>query len=134
MGARRSQGSTGKSDMQGGFDGAQLGVRPVPATAVIATGPRSGASPAPPAGLDALGDDVLAELIRRVREIESSYRAAAHKMGQLYMYADQHEHAALTRSLDQPMRNASANERTLAAILDELLASAKRRRPRRRAR
>jgi hypothetical protein len=80
---------------------------------------------------DAIGDDVLAELIRRLREIEASYRTVAQQMGQLYMYADQQHHVELTRSLDRPMRTASANERTLAAILDEMLVTAKRRPPRR---
>jgi len=62
----------------------------------------------------------LAELLRRLRDIDHSYRDAAEKMGQLYMFADGNQAAALTRRLDQPMRNASQNERDLAALLDEL--------------
>jgi hypothetical protein len=84
----------------------------------------------PPQGTDGPDDEVLAELIRRVQDIGTNYREAARKIGQLYMYADQHDHAALTRSLDKPMRTASANERALAAILDELLVNANRRKQR----
>ncbi len=62
----------------------------------------------------------LAELLRALRGIDHSYRAAAENMGQLYMFADGKQEAALTRRLDQPMRNASQNERDLAALLDEL--------------
>jgi len=75
----------------------------------------------------AVPEHVLAELIRRVREIEASYRGVAQKMGQLYMYADQHELDLLTRDLDRPMRNASDNERAMVSILDELQLSASRR-------
>ena len=106
-------------------DGRQRG-----ASAGAAVMPPMPREPHPALEPDTVGDEVLAELIRRVQEIESRYRDAAEKMGQLYMYADRHDRAALTRSLDKPMRNASANERTLAAILDELLASANRRRQR----
>lgn len=70
---------------------------------------------------------VQAELIRRVREIEATYRDAAQKMGQLYMYADQHQLAMLTRDLDRPMRNASENECAMVSILDELQLTAVRR-------
>lgn len=87
---------------------------------------------------DDLADDlghvseaVREELARRVMEIESGYRAIAEKMGQLYMRADEHELASLTRSLDRPMRNASDNERALGAILEELTAAHPRRGPRR---
>jgi hypothetical protein len=75
----------------------------------------------------AVPEQVLAEVIRRVREIEASYRDVAQKMGQLYMYADQHELGSLTRNLDRPMRNASDNERVMVSILDELQLSAGRR-------
>lgn len=68
----------------------------------------------------AAGDAVHAELVRRLREIEASYRAAAQQMGQLYMYADGHASAAFTRRLDPPMRRAADNERAVAALLDEL--------------
>lgn len=86
-----------------------------PAQAMDDPGPRSG-------GLH-LGDvdaATLAELLRRLRDIDQSYRATAEKIGQLYMFADGTQAAALTRRLDQPMRNASQNERDFAALLDEL--------------
>lgn len=75
----------------------------------------------------AIPDEVLVELIRRVRDIETAYCDVAQKMGQLYIYADRHDLALLTRELDQPMRNASDNERAMASILDELQRSANRR-------
>ncbi len=71
-------------------------------------------------GLGDIDAATLAELLRRLRDIDHSYRAAAEKMGQLYMYADGHQAAALTRRLDQPMRNAAQHERDLAALVDEL--------------
>ncbi len=75
--------------------------------------------------LDAVSVEVLSELIRRVQDIDNSYRAVAQKMGQLYICADENRVAALTRSLDKPMRNASDNERMFAAILDTLKMHAK---------
>lgn len=83
------------------------------------------------AGADPVGDEVLAELIRRLQDIEGSYRAVAQKMGQLYIYADQHELASLTRTLDRPMQYAAANERALSAILDALKVRSIRRQQRR---
>ena len=77
--------------------------------------------------LDSVGDEVLAELIRRVQEIDTAYRAVAQKMGLLYMYADRHALPSLTRSLDKPMRHAADIERTAAAILDTLRMNSKRR-------
>jgi len=71
-------------------------------------------------GLDAVSDEVLDELIKRIQDIDNSYRAVAQKMGQLYMCADENKVASLTRSLDKPMRNASDNEQTFASILDDL--------------
>lgn len=71
-------------------------------------------------GLDDVGAEALDELTRRVQDIDDSYRAVAEKMGQLYMCADTHKVAALTRRLDRPMRNASENEQAFAAILEEL--------------
>lgn len=70
--------------------------------------------------LDDVGAEAIDELTRRVEEIDHSYRAVAEKMGQLYMCADTHRLTALTRRLDKPMRNASENEQTFAAILEEL--------------
>jgi len=78
-------------------------------------------------GSEAVPDDVLVELIRRVRDIETAYCDVAQKMGQLYIYADRHDLAVLTRQLDRPMRNASDNERAMASILDELQLNADRR-------
>ncbi|MEO6409302.1 MAG: hypothetical protein ABIO45_11200 [Burkholderiaceae bacterium] len=74
----------------------------------------------PGLGLEGVDAATLAELLRRLRDIDQSYRVAAEKMGQLYMFADGSRAAALTRSLDQPMRNASQNEQAFAALLDEL--------------
>ena len=70
--------------------------------------------------MNAVSPEVLDELTRRVKDIEQSYRAVAEKMGQLYMRADEYAAASLTRSLDKPMRNASDNERSFAAILEVL--------------
>ena len=70
--------------------------------------------------LDALDASVLDELNRRVEDIDNSYRAVAEKMGQLYMLADENKLATLTGDLDKPMRNASDNEQTFAAILEDL--------------
>jgi len=77
--------------------------------------------------LDELSTEALDELTRRVQDIDNSYRAVAEKMGQLYMCADTHKVAALTRRLDKPMRNASENEQMFAAILEELRMQANRR-------
>ncbi len=63
-------------------------------------------------------EPVVMEVKRRVLEIEAGYREVAQKMGQLYMYADQQGLVLLTRYLDQPMRNASDNERAMVSILD----------------
>ena len=70
--------------------------------------------------MNTVSPEVLEELTRRVKDIEQSYRAVALKMGQLYMRADEHAASSLTRSLDKPMRNASDNERSFAAILEVL--------------
>jgi hypothetical protein len=71
-------------------------------------------------GLDKIADDGLNELLRRVQDINNSYRAVAEKMGQLYMCADELQLTALTRDLDKPMRNASDNEQLFSAILEDL--------------
>ncbi|MFZ2648461.1 MAG: hypothetical protein WA210_00010 [Burkholderiaceae bacterium] len=78
--------------------------------------------------LDGLSQDALDELTRRVQDIDNSYRAVAEKMGQLYMSADSNKVTALTRRLDKPMRNASDNEQTFSAILEEMRMHASRRR------
>ena len=78
-------------------------------------------APTPPSlGLENVEVDTLAELVRRMRDIDDSLRAAAEKMGQLYMFADVSQAEALTCRLDLPMRSASQNERAFAALLDEL--------------
>lgn len=84
--------------------------------------------------LEGLDGATLAELTRRLRDIDRSYREAAEKMGQLYMFANGNRAAALARRLDQPMRNASHNEQALAALLDELRLVADGGRPKRRGR
>lgn len=70
--------------------------------------------------LEDASDEVLGELTRRVQDIDNSYRAVAEKMGQLYMCADENKVTSLTRILDKPMRNASDNDQTFAAILTDL--------------
>lgn len=77
--------------------------------------------------LEGVDADAIADLTRRVEDIDNSYRAVAEKMGQLYMCADGHKLTALTRRLDKPMRNASENEQAFAAILEELRMHANRR-------
>ena len=74
-----------------------------------------------------VSDEVLSQLIKRVQDIDNTYRAVAEKMGQLYMLADEHHVSSLTRSLDKPMRNASDNEQAFAAILQDLRKRANRR-------
>lgn len=74
--------------------------------------------------LDLLDRAAVVELARRVADIDSTYRQAAERMGQLYMYADSVRAYELTRRLDEPMRNASRNEMMLRALLDELQACA----------
>ncbi|MEO8543364.1 MAG: hypothetical protein ABI434_07260 [Burkholderiaceae bacterium] len=71
-------------------------------------------------GLDKVTEDGVTDLLRRVQDINNSYRAVAEKMGQLYMSADEHQLTSLTKALDKPMRNASDNEQMFAAILEEL--------------
>ncbi len=70
--------------------------------------------------LKSVGTAELDDLIRRVDDINHSYTAVAAKMGQLYMHADERHIFSLTESLDKPMRNASENQQSFAAILDEL--------------
>ncbi len=77
--------------------------------------------------LDDVTAEALTELTQRVQDIDNSYRAVAEKMGQLYMCADTNNAGALTQRLDKPMRNASENEQTFAAMLDELRVIANRR-------
>lgn len=91
-----------------------------PTAKLMSTNPKPAAVPAAVPGPETVGDEVLTELIRRLQDIEGGHRALAEKMGQLYIYADQHDLASLTRSLDRPMRHASESERALAAILDAL--------------
>lgn len=79
------------------------------------------------ADFDKLGDEALAELTRRVQDIDNSYRAVAEKMGQLYMCADENKASTLTAALDKPMRNASDNEQMFSAILEDLRVQALRR-------
>ncbi|MEO7937955.1 MAG: hypothetical protein ABIR55_04980 [Burkholderiaceae bacterium] len=77
-------------------------------------------------GLDEVAADGVTDLLRRVQDINNSYRAVAEKMGQLYMSADENQLTSLTKALDKPMRNASDNEQMFAAILEELQSVAKR--------
>lgn len=63
---------------------------------------------------------VLHDLIRRAAELDNAYRAIAEQAGQFYMKADESGLSALTDLLDKPMRNASANQQTFAALLGQL--------------
>ncbi len=82
----------------------------------------------PRLSLDEIDTSALDELTRRIEDIDNSYRAVAEKVGQLYLRADEHHLDALTTQLDKPMRNASENEQTFAALLDELRMQQNRRR------
>jgi hypothetical protein len=62
----------------------------------------------------------LDALIDRVTDLDNAYRAIAEKAGQLYMKADEDGLTALTELLDKPMRNASDNQQTFAALLADL--------------
>lgn len=62
----------------------------------------------------------LDALIDRVTDLDNAYRAIAEKAGQLYMKADEDGLTALTGLLDKPMRNASDNQKTFAALLADL--------------
>lgn len=64
--------------------------------------------------------DLLNEMARRITEIDNSYRAVAEKVGQLYMRADEAGLEQLTEMLDKPMRNASDNQQSFAALLREV--------------
>lgn len=70
--------------------------------------------------LDTLDVEIIDEMLRRVEDIDNSYRAVAEKVGQLYLRADEHRIGEITDQLDKPMRNASENEQAFAALLDEL--------------
>lgn len=70
--------------------------------------------------LEALDVEILDEMLRRVEDIDNSYRAVAEKVGQLYLRADENRIGEITDQLDKPMRNASENEQSFAALLDEL--------------
>lgn len=65
----------------------------------------------------------LEDLIRRVTDIDNTYRAVAEKVGQLYMKADDAGLNTVTELLDKPMRNASDNQQTFAELLGELQAA-----------
>ncbi len=74
--------------------------------------------------LGGVNADAQTELSNRILDISNSYRAIAEKMGQLYMCADENKVVSLTELLDKPMRNASDNEQTFAALLEEVRAFA----------
>jgi hypothetical protein len=69
---------------------------------------------------EGVSPEAIEELVRRVQDIDNSYRAVAEKMGQLYMRADSLKVVGLTGRLDKPMRNASENEQMFTALLEEL--------------
>jgi hypothetical protein len=70
--------------------------------------------------LDSRDHDLLDEMARRIAEIDNSYRAVAEKVGQLYMRADEAGLEQVTEMLDKPMRNASDNQQSFAALLREV--------------
>ena len=70
--------------------------------------------------LDSRDHDLLEEMARRITEIDNSYRAVAEKVGQLYMRADEAGLEQVTEMLDKPMRNASDNQQSFAALLREV--------------
>ncbi len=74
-----------------------------------------------------VSDEVLGELVRRVQDIDATYRDVARKMGQLYLCADANHVASLTRTLDRPMRNTSDDEQAFADLLEQLRGAARRR-------
>jgi hypothetical protein len=63
---------------------------------------------------------LLDEIARRIADIDEGNRAVAEKVGQLYMRADEAGLAKVTELLDQPMRNVSDNQRSFAALLNEV--------------
>ena len=78
--------------------------------------------------LDSSDHDLLEEMARRITEIDNSYRAVAEKVGQLYMRADEAGLEQVTNMLDKPMRNASDNQQSFAALLREVRQARQRRR------
>lgn len=70
--------------------------------------------------LDNLNAALLTEMAERLADIDHSYRAVAEKVGQLYMRADEAGLDQVTAMLDKPMRNASDNQQSLAALLQEV--------------
>lgn len=64
--------------------------------------------------------EALDDLVNRVQDIDNCYRAVAEKIGQLYMRVDELKLAEVTAQLDKPMRNASDNEQSFVALLDEM--------------
>ena len=77
-------------------------------------------TPTPTAQTSVVLAETLDNLINRVQDIDNCYRSLAEKVGQLYMQADEASMSELTGMLDKPMRNASDNEQTFAAMLDDL--------------
>lgn len=62
----------------------------------------------------------VANMLRRVQDVDNAYRSLAEKMGQMYMHADEAGLVGVTQMLDKPMRNASDNQQAFAALLSEL--------------
>lgn len=78
--------------------------------------------------LGTASSQVLVELTRLALSADEHYRAAAEQIGRLYMSADVHQLAGLTRSLDEPMLRAAEVERSFATLLHELQACVARQR------
>ncbi len=74
--------------------------------------------------LQGASPQALAEMIRLADEVDAHYRAAAERIGLLYMSADAQGLERLTRSLDEPMRSTAEAERVFASLLHELRACA----------
>jgi predicted mannosyl-3-phosphoglycerate phosphatase (HAD superfamily) len=73
-----------------------------------------------PVSLKDVSNEILDDLLKRVEDIDNCYRSLAEKVGQLYLRADEAGLGELTGLLDKPMRNASDNEQSFAALLDDL--------------
>lgn len=77
--------------------------------------------------LDGLEEALFDDIMRRINDIDNAYRSIAEKAGQLYMKADEAQLVDLTGLLDKPMRNASDNHQSFAALLEEMQLSQNRR-------
>lgn len=101
------------------WDETSIGTRPAAGYAIVN---RRRPLPFDRHELQGAGPQAVAEMIRLASEAEAHYRAAAERVGQLYMRADTHGLERVTRTLDEPMRRAAEAERVVASLLEELRA------------